>query len=292
MNYNEEYQSQVVKFNGGESIISNSDANRFLNEYSHRPMDVSGTELKGYSVFNDKLGMKAPETIILSEKETIQRVNVYIKENKIESDENYIYLYKSTDNDLIDLDDKTTKYELNSIHTAECDKNIEDEFGNGIKVRTLDEAIGLGKTYKSLYIIWGNSNPPVNPKILFEYNYRILKVKIKKSDLIIPSNKLAIPRTNRIEIINEVQLTPKIKYETKSITELDKCSQKGYTFTINILNETNNESITINFNSDKIELSQDEIMSSIKDRLKEMQSIYNEYEASKGELNLSEEDLL
>jgi K+/H+ antiporter YhaU regulatory subunit KhtT len=245
--------------------------------------------------------MKAPEIIILSEKDTIQRVNEYIETNSIESDDNYIYLYKSTDNDLVDLDDITTKYELNSIHTTEYDKNIEDEFGKGIKVRTLNEAIDKGKSSSYVGYAYGvlpnkfcerSFSIPINPLTLFQYNYRILKVKIKKSDLIIPSNKLAILRTGRIEIVEEITIVPKFKYETRSITEIDKCSQKGYTFTINIINETNDESITINFNSDNIGLSQNSIMNKIKDRLKEMQLIFDEYESSKGNLKLYRTDLI
>jgi hypothetical protein len=245
--------------------------------------------------------MKAPEIIILSEKDTIQRVNEYIETNSIESDDNYIYLYKTTDTNLVNLDDNATQYELNSIHTTECDKNIEDEFGKGIKVRTFDEAIDKGKSSSYVGYAYGvlpnkfyesTQAIPVNPSKLFKYNYRILKVKIRKSDLIIPSNKLAIPRTGRIEIIKEVKLEHKFKYETKSITEIDKCSQKGYTFTINIFNETNDESITINFNADKIELSQNSIMNKIKDRLKEMQLIFDEYADSKGDLKLYRTDLI
>jgi hypothetical protein len=186
---------------------------------------------------------------------------------------------------LVDLDDKTTKYEISSIHTTECDKNIEDEFGKGIKVRTLDEAIGLGKTYRSVYIIWGNSNPPVNPSKLFEYNYRILKVKIRKSDLIIPSNKLAISRTGRIEIVEEVKLEHKIKYETKSIV---KNINGYYEFLITVINETNNESIPVNFTATNVDI---EIKYKIQSQLKEMQEIYDAYTKNNGTLNINEDDL-
>lgn len=288
----------MIKLNGGESVLSNESTKGLLTSIPHGlyPMDETGQELvigNQLRSFNNTNGEITVEQI-LSEEETIKRVNEYIKENDIESDDDYIYLYKTTDENLVDLDNSTRKYELNSIHTSECDKNIEKLCGGkGIEVRTLEEAIKRGKRnsyvgYASGFIHNFYSTPtipiPVNPKILIQYNYRILKVKIQKSDLIITNNQLPTLRTGRIEIIEEVTLEHKITYKTENIIEVFTNINKGYEFHITVTNEMNDESIEVQF-TDDIDIAQYDIIRRIQSRLSIMQKIYDKYAESNAELD-------
>ena len=243
----------------------------------------------------------------LTKEEKLQRAEDFIKTNNIEVDTTgiFAYFYKAVNLDYTNMyssDNKIT-YEIGKIFTEKCDENIRNSCSFGLHATSYKEAIAFGKNSipQNIASIIGNAsnhfpmssvpqwsfmtnnnNSIINPSILTEESkFRLLKVKIAKDRIIVPTGAEKI-RTNQMEIIEEIELKVTFKYSINSITESDK----GYTFDINVKNELTGRSLDVKFIADNIDITQDEIKTKIKERINILQKIYDKKQETNGEIEL------
>lgn len=229
------------------------------------------------------IGTPAKPVIELTKEEQLKRIEDFIKEYNVETDDRYIYLYKATNMDGKDNSNDFV-YAIGKTFVVELNTNINNERAKGVYVNTFDDAL---KLYKYINLSWGKvvnwsfdipKNPPTNPSILNEKTFRIFKVKINKSDVIITKNNNI--RVGQLEVIDEVSLEPKLNYSVESITEIDN----GFRFNFNIENTITGKFINVDFVSKDINISQDVIKATIQARIVIMQGIYDKFAESNGDL--------
>lgn len=238
-------------------------------------------------VLNNKIITKGDNNMMNEENEkelVSKQLGALIIENNIEvdkEDNNYIYMYLSTD--------KNGKL-FNGINCA-VGKTIASN--DGVCVGSLND---VKEVQKGSIIQWmdcsknyaRNFLPPINPSILKEKTFKIFKVKVNKNNIERfekDYNDNVTFYTTELEIIEEVQIENKISYKIQNIKQNEK-HNGFFDFLFEVTNEITYRSITVDFVSDKIDLTQEEIQIKIKERLDVMQSIYDEYEVSHGELEL------
>jgi hypothetical protein len=217
----------------------------------------------------------------LTKEEKLEKVNQYIKDNNVEvdkEDENYIYLYKPTD---LEGKDKG-----NDIIYAIGKTIVKDN----IVVYTEEEALKIYKDNSKQYanglvLSFGQTEKPINPSILTEETFRLFRVKVNKNNIKFNdlfSNVILNLLVNEIEVIEEVDLGKSVlEYTPLAITEQ---AFNKFNLSFEVRNKITGKNIKVDFDSDTIDLTQEEIKTKIKERIDIMQKIYDKFAESNGEL--------
>lgn len=236
---------------------------------------------------DDGIIASSQETNELTKEEHLKRVENFAKEHNLANDDEYIYLYKATD--MEGKDDNTSFiYSVGKIFGSELDTDINKDYNTkGIKLYLYNDAL---KLYKGIYNISRqlivlndfnrNTTKPINPSILNEKAFRLFLAKVRKSDIIITKNNYI--RAREIEVIEEIELEPKINYSIQSISE----DTEGFRFSFKLENSMTGNYIYVSFTSKYTNISQDEIKEKIKERVTTMQEIYDKFMESNGEIVL------
>ena len=217
----------------------------------------------------------------ITAKEQLQRVDDFIEKHGMEldkADSNYVYLYKRTGIDSKDLINGDFIYKTGKTFATELDRNLY-RYGKGIEV--CSSIKGIIEPYtRSVqgHITAGGGLAPEDPSDLYKNTYKIFKVKVAKADIIIDiDNKI---RVGQVDIIEEIKLLPKLKYQIWKITEIED----GFTFRFEIKNDITGRNIDIDVFNDVIDVPQQEIKDMINNKLDDMQGIFDEFQQCYGEL--------
>lgn len=237
----------------------------------------------------------------MSDQELLKRVDDFIEKYNVETEGDYVYLFKAVNLDGTNMYSTENKiiYEVGKVYTEKADKNINKDCSFGLHASTLEFAIYFAKNQKNniFFTLSSNSNyftiPSIsfniidkiknnlpNPKSLYEKDYKIFKVKIHKNHIIVPLNTNGKIRCSQMEIVEELNIENKLSYKIINLQFIDD----KYKFTFKVYNKLNDKSIDVSFESSKLNINNNEIKENINKQLEIMQEMYDNYEKFYGEL--------
>ena len=258
-----------------------------LREVGSLDMCERGREL----IFNNQINIGrscfAPQPMLTKE-EQLKRVDKFIEkynldyDEKIESDladSNYIYLYKKTDLDGKDSDTNGDFiYKVGKTFATELNTGLGDNLMGNLVYPSIHEVIELSKSFSQYQYMVSTISTPDDPSQVYKNTYKIFKVKVAKSDIVITTNNEI--RVSQVEIIEDVKLIPKLSYNIINITEI----KDGFKFSFEIKNDITGASLRVDVFNDVIDVPQVEMKDMIKDRMIVMQDIFDEFSESNGVL--------
>ena len=165
-------------------------------------------------IFQDAVEKENPFT----SKDNQERLNVFIGNNNLECQDEYVYLFKAVRSDLRSIYDCNFKYIVGETVEEEVDPDPDKACASGIHAGTMDYAMKFGeldrksKTYiKTVDFDEFKGYSEVLVKKLIDYGVedcqstsKILKLKVHKSDIFIPNmtDKVRCRRAYVMEVVD------------------------------------------------------------------------------------------
>jgi len=204
----------------------------------------------------------------------------FIEENEVEHDEENVYMYL-----VVDLEGKSHRY--SEFNYKKCGFY---SLSDAVYTLIRKDAVEKIKDYsKNVYV---HKNEVINTNFLYEINYKIIKVKINKKDLLEVCG-MAL-KCNKFEVISEETIENSFEFEVLDIESdketsiqlaLEGISTDICVYETKLKNTATGNGLILNIYGE-LNISQEDIKKLIVDELERLNKIFNQKQNLKGKIKL------